>query len=148
MFFQFCTLELSLCPFVGWHFFPCFSPGYYWFGANFSSTIDKCRFCHLKVCLVHMFDVSIILFLVLKVLSFVGEQFFCFGFYNFDAHFELPPTMQVFLHFLLLTNLLIKIMLNQPPSQLLVCDDFTMFYNDIFLLACEFHVLFTNYVKC
>jgi hypothetical protein len=56
--------------------------------------------------------------------------------------------MQVFLHFLLLTNLLIKIMLNQTPCGLLVCDDFTMFYNDRFLLACEFHVLFTNRVKC
>ncbi len=95
-----------------------------------------------------MFDVSIVLFLVPKVLSFVGEQFFFFGFCDFDAHFEAPPTMQVFLHFLLLTNLLIKIMLNQTPCGLLVCDDFTMFYNDRFLLACEFHVLFTNRVKC
>jgi len=112
MFFQFCTLELNLCPFIGWHFFPCFSLRCYCFGANLSSIIDKCRFCHLKVCLVHMFDVSIIYFLVLEVLSFVGDQFFCFGFYNFDTYFELPPTMQVVLHFLLLTNLLIKIMSN------------------------------------
>jgi hypothetical protein len=129
-------------------FFPCFNLRCYCFGANLSSIIHYCRFCHLKVCLVHMFDLSIIYIFVLEVVSFVGDQFFCFGFYNFDAHFELPPTMQVFLHFLLLTNLLIKIMLNQAPCGLLVCDDFTMFYNDRFLLACEFHVLFTNYVKC
>jgi hypothetical protein len=42
---------------------------------NLSCVFHKCKCCHLKVFLVHTFDVSIMPCLVFEVLSFIDDTF-------------------------------------------------------------------------
>ncbi len=75
MFFQLYTLEFNFYPFFAWHFLFFSSLVLDVNVANLLLIINKCR-CSLlpfESLFLHMFNVSIVPFLVLKVLSLVGD---------------------------------------------------------------------------